>query len=214
MSIPKWNGTNCGCTDGLGHSPECKAEHDALYGKGKSDTPRTDAALGRLSSMSNTWRCECGTDNDGLSCESCLSYRPNARDCKHRMIKHPCDGYECKDCDAATLDACDCLIIERERTAERIKELEAQLADAKKAVLAKVRELRITDYSPEAFIKLVEWLEAQPTTSSLPCVGCTFGRVDLDKLAEYVAGLLKSQGFPDLGIQIAMDVRNYGKESK
>lgn len=28
-TYPACKGTNCGCTDGLSHSPECRAEHEA-----------------------------------------------------------------------------------------------------------------------------------------------------------------------------------------
>ena len=53
--FPPCKGTNCGATDGISHSRECFAEHEAtvnpggIYGKPdakqESDTPRTDVAL-------------------------------------------------------------------------------------------------------------------------------------------------------------------------
>jgi hypothetical protein len=39
-SYPSCKGTNCGATDGISHSPECHAEHDAaISGHGKCSVP-------------------------------------------------------------------------------------------------------------------------------------------------------------------------------
>ena len=39
LGIAKCNGTLCIATNGIGHSPECLAEHDATISKGNLDTP-------------------------------------------------------------------------------------------------------------------------------------------------------------------------------
>lgn len=39
-TYPPCKGTNCGCTDGRSHSPECVAEYLALLGPLDEETPK------------------------------------------------------------------------------------------------------------------------------------------------------------------------------
>lgn len=36
LKYPACKGTNCGCTDGFSHSPECRAEYDALFNEAEA----------------------------------------------------------------------------------------------------------------------------------------------------------------------------------
>lgn len=69
--LPACNGANCGCTDGLNHSPECRAEHDALCNE--------SAMLDHINH--GGWKCDfCGyngQDNQqgNFFCARCARHR-------------------------------------------------------------------------------------------------------------------------------------------
>jgi hypothetical protein len=42
--LQRCKGTNCGCTDGVSHSAECRAEHDALCYQAEIGDLRADLA--------------------------------------------------------------------------------------------------------------------------------------------------------------------------
>jgi hypothetical protein len=98
--LQRCKGTNCGCTDGVSHSAECRAEHDALCYQAEIGDLRADLAQ-RTAERDEARRALCVSQAVDYLCETNpdepISYGESRRIASEFAAEHGWDCFDAKE---------------------------------------------------------------------------------------------------------------------